>query len=58
MLTSMRVHSVDRVILRVESVLQVKLGVLQHPLNHVLDVHRLGHAGRRHDVEGRQTGVS
>lgn len=54
----MRVHPIDRVILGVEGVLQVELGVLENPLDHVLHVYGLGHVGGRHDVEGRQTGVS
>lgn len=42
-LTSMRVHPVDGVILRVQRVLQVELCVLQDPLDNVLDIHGLWH---------------
>lgn len=54
----MGIHSVGRVILRVHRVLQVELGVLQHPLNHILHINRRGHVWRRHDVECSQTGIS
>lgn len=55
--TSMRVHSVGGVILWIQSVLQVELGVLQHPLDHVLDVNGFGHVWRCHDIERDLTGV-
>lgn len=54
----MLTFSVDRIILRVQRVLQMELGVLQHPLNHILYVNNLGHAWRCHDVECSQTGIS
>lgn len=54
----MRVHSVGRVVLWIQGVLQVELGVLQHPLDHVLDVNSFGHVWRCHDVERDLTGVS
>lgn len=56
-LTAVRVHPVDGVVLWVERVLQMELGVLQHPLYDVLNVDGLRHVRRRHDVEGRETGV-
>lgn len=55
--TSMRVHSVGGVVLWIQSVLQVELGVLQHPLDHVLDVNGFGHVWRCHDIERDLTGV-
>lgn len=58
MLTSMGIHSEGGVILRVQSVLQMELGVLQHPLDHILYINSLGHVWRCHDVECSQTGVS
>lgn len=57
-LTSMRIQSVGRVVLRVQRVQKVELGELQHPLDHILDVHSFGHVWRGHDVERSQTGVS
>ena len=53
----MGVHPVHRVVLRVESVLQVELGVLEHALDDVLDIHRLGHVHGGHDVQGGEAGV-
>lgn len=53
----MGIRSVGRVVLRVQGVLQVELGVLQHPLDHVLYVDGFGHVRRRHDVERGQAGV-
>lgn len=55
--TSMGIDSVGWVVLRVQRVLQVELDVLQHPLDHVLDVDSFGHVRRRHDVKRRQTGI-
>lgn len=55
--TSVGIGSVGRVVLRVQRALQVELDVLQHPLDHVLDVDGFGHVCRRHDVERRQAGV-
>lgn len=54
----MRIHSVGGVVLWIQSVLQVELGVLQHPLDHVLDVNSFGHVSRCHDVERHLAGVS
>lgn len=53
----MRIHSVGGVVLWVNSVLQVELGVLQHPLDHVFDVNSFGHVRRCHDVERHLAGV-
>lgn len=53
----MWIHPVGGVVLGVKSVLQVELGVLQHPLDHVFDVNSFGHVWRRHDVERDLTGV-
>lgn len=36
----------------------MELGVLQHPLNHILYVYSLGHTWRCHYVECSQTGIS
>lgn len=55
--TSMGIRSVGRVVLRVQGVLQVELGVLQHPLNHVLYVDSFRHVWRCHDVERGQAGI-
>lgn len=55
--TSVWIHPVGGVVLGVKRVLQVELGVLQHPLDHVLDVNGFGHVWRRHDVERNLTGV-
>lgn len=56
-LTSVAVHSVGRVILRVQRVLQMKLGELQHSLDHILDINCFWHVWRRHYVECSQTGI-
>ena len=53
----MGVNPIDGVVLRIESVLQVELGVLEHALDDVLDVHRLGHVHGGHDVQGGEAGV-
>lgn len=53
----MVIRSVGRVVLRVQGVLEVELGVLQHPLDHVLYVDGFGHVWRRHDVERGQAGI-
>lgn len=53
----MGIRSVGRVVLRVQGVLQVELGVLQHPLDHVLYVDSFGHVWRCHDVERGQAGI-
>lgn len=42
-LTSMRVHPVYWVILWIQAVLEMELGVLQHPLYDILYVDSLGH---------------
>lgn len=54
----MRIHSVGRVVLWIQSVLQVELGILQHPLDHIFDVNSFGHVWRCHDIERNLTGVS
>lgn len=56
-LTSMRVHSVDWVVLWIQCVLKMELGELQHSLYDVLYVDSLGHARRGHDVKSCQAGV-
>lgn len=56
-LTSVGIHSVDWVILRVQRVLQMELGVLQHPLNHIFYINSLWHVRRRHYVECSQTSI-
>lgn len=57
LLTSMAIRPVRTVILRVQSVLQVELGELQHPLNHILYINSLWHVWGRHYVERSQTGI-
>ena len=56
-LTSAGLPPVGAVVVGVDGGLQVEAGVLQHPLDDLLQVHRLGHLRRRHHVERRQAGV-
>lgn len=57
-LTSVWIHSVGRVVLRIQRVLQMELCELQHPLDHILHINGLGHVWGGHDVKGGQTGIS